>query len=370
MEYENLYVEIEGQETEDLYPELISLEVELDEKLTGMFRIRVPMSLMPDGSWTFLDDERFGAWKPVLIKAGFGGTVEELVSGYITHIRPCFHPDPSQSILEIWGMDKSVLMNRKEELIAWTNKTDSDIALAILGNYPFSAVIEDTGVSHEEDTSTIIQRETDLRFLRRLARRNDFECYMEGDTLYFGKVDADDVSQPVLACQFGGDTNVRCFSLNVDALKPANVTSFNADRKKKDTIESSVDSSLTEALGGTDSAGLLSGGIPPASVFAVATPVDEQQQSDTACQSVYHKARWFVTAEGQIAGNLYGHALKVRKNVTIKGVGDTYCGKYLVSHVTHTFTPEGYVQYFKLKRDAIRQIGNEDYSSGSSDGLV
>ncbi|MHC4117211.1 MAG: hypothetical protein ACYSWO_06855 [Planctomycetota bacterium] len=37
MEHENFSIEIEGEEIEDLYPDLIGLEVELDDELAGMF---------------------------------------------------------------------------------------------------------------------------------------------------------------------------------------------------------------------------------------------------------------------------------------------------------------------------------------------
>ena len=54
-----------------------------------------------------MDDERFQVWKPLTIRAGFN-TTEELISGYITHIKPDFQRDPSHCTVEIWGMDRSV----------------------------------------------------------------------------------------------------------------------------------------------------------------------------------------------------------------------------------------------------------------------
>ncbi|MHC4354060.1 MAG: hypothetical protein ACYS0H_15230, partial [Planctomycetota bacterium] len=65
MEHENFSIEIEGEEIEDLYPDLIGLEVELDDELAGMFRMRIAILQQPDGIWTYLDDERYGLWKQV-----------------------------------------------------------------------------------------------------------------------------------------------------------------------------------------------------------------------------------------------------------------------------------------------------------------
>ena len=107
MEHESFSIEIEGQEVNDLYEDLISLEVELDDELASMFRLH--LSLRPDGTWTYLDDERLAVWKQVTISAGFVESgVEELMSGYITHVKPYFNSDPTQCTLEIWGMDGSV----------------------------------------------------------------------------------------------------------------------------------------------------------------------------------------------------------------------------------------------------------------------
>ena len=71
------------------------------------------------------------------------------------------------------------------------------------------------------------------------------------------------------------------------------------------------------------------------------------------CQALFHEGEWFVTAEGEIAANQYGHVLKPSGTVTLKGVGKTYSGVYYVTHVTHSFSPSGYTQFFRAKRNAL-----------------
>ena len=81
-------------------------------------------------------------------------------------------------------------------------------------------------------------------------------------------------------------------------------------------------------------------------------------------QALFHRAEWFVTGRGEVAGNYYGHVLMPRRTVTISGVGETYSGLYYVTHVTHAFTEdEGYTQRFRVKRNALRPTGREDFSS-------
>ena len=90
------------------------------------------------------------------------------------------------------------------------------------------------------------------------------------------------------------------------------------------------------------------------------------------CQGLFHQGEWFVTGKGEVSANQYGAVLKPRGTVTIKGIGETYSGVYYVSHVTHSFTSDGYVQYFCVKRNALMPTGSEDLSgsAGLPGGLV
>jgi hypothetical protein len=55
--------------------------------------------------------------------------------------------------------------------------------------------------------------------------------------------------------------------------------------------------------------------------------------------------------------------LRPRRPVTIKGVGETHSGVYYVTHVTHTFTRDGYTQFFRVKRNGLMPTGTEDFSA-------
>ncbi len=368
MERETFIITINGEEVSDLYENLIRLEVEVDDKLAAMFRLQIGIALQPDGTWTFLDDKRLRVWQPVTIEAGLESGPEEIISGYITHVKPAFSPDMTQCTLEVWGMDSSVLMDREEKLKEWPNKKDNDIAAEIFGQYGLTPEVEDTVVVHDEAVSTTIQRETDIQFLRRLARRNGFECYVEGTTGYFRSPQIDAPSQPVLAVHFGDETNVQNFSLEVNALTPANVTMFQIDRAAKEVLDVMTEDSQQPTLGATDAGGLLAAGMKPGLVVVGGVMATGQPEMTALCQGLYDEGNWFVTGEGEVAANDYGHVLKARQPVTIKGVGETYSGIYYVTHVTHAFTPDGYTQSFRIKRNGLLFTGAEEFSA--SPGLL
>lgn len=370
---ESLKIEIDGEELTDVYGDLVALEVDLDEDLPATFRFRLPLLLQKDGTWRFLDDERFRAWKAVAVSAGLGDEVEELVSGYITHVKPAFDADPTQSSLEIWGLDSSVLMEREDKRKDWPNKKDSDVAAEIFSQYGLSSEVDDSQVTHDEAVSTIIQRETDWQFLKRLSLRNGFECFVEGGTGYFRRTRVDAEPQALLAVHFGDDTNVSRFAIEVNALTPADVTMAQVDRTSKEALDATADGGDQPALGAMDAAAIVGPGMPPALMIVGKTATTGSVEMADLCRGLFREREWFVTGEGEMAGNAAGVVLKPRRTVTIKGIGETFSGVYLVSHVTHSFSEDGYVQRFDVKRNALLPTGSEDFAGGAGsllDGLV
>ncbi len=96
---------IEGEFGEITIPktDFISLAVETDDELASLFRLRLALSPESDGNWRYLDDERFGIWRRLSFRAGLGNAIEDLMTGYITHVKPDFSWDRSNCSVEIWG---------------------------------------------------------------------------------------------------------------------------------------------------------------------------------------------------------------------------------------------------------------------------
>ncbi len=369
MQSDNLRIEIGGAEIDDLYHDLVCLEVELDDELAGMVRITVTLTQNPDGSWTYLDDDRFVIWQRVVVTAGLAEYSRQLLTGFITHLRPTFAVGLELSQLEIWCMDASVLMDRVDRLKDWPNKKDSDIAAEIFRGYGLTARVTDTDVIHDEAVSTIIQRETDIQLLRRLALRNGYECFVDGDTGFFRPPAVDGTPQPVLAVRFGAETNVNRFSLEVNALATADVAMSGIDHVTGDVLDTSAQSSGETVLGASPADSFLAPGMRPGLVHIGQTATTGGPEMTALCQGLRDHGEWFVTGEGEVAANQYGTILVPRGTVTIKGIGETHSGVYYVTHVTHTFTSAGYTQTFRVKRNAVRPTGDEDFS-GDSGGLL
>jgi phage protein D len=364
---ETIRIEIDGEEVPDLYEDISSVEVELDDELPAMFRLRFPLLMRANGTWTFIDDKRLRTWAKVEIDVALDDGYERLILGYVTHVKPAFDPDPTKCVLEVWGLDRSVVLDREDRLMTWPNKKDSDIASDLFSHYGFSSTVQDTEVVHDEAVSTIVQRETDWQFLNRLAKRNGFGCWIDGNMAHFEKPRLDRYPQAVLAVQFGDETNVDRFSIEVNALTPANVALYQIERNTKTIVTATVDSSDERQLGKVGA--VPARGIVQGLVVLAQTATTGDQEMASLCTGAFEQQEWFVTGRGEIAANELGVVLRPRGTATVKGVGETYSGIYLVTHVTHAFSSEGYIQRFEVKRNALMPTGSEDFS-GAHAGLL
>jgi hypothetical protein len=80
---------------------------------------------------------------------------------------------------------------------------------------------------------------------------------------------------------------------------------------------------------------------------AQATPA----QAILAALSAATGAADSVTAHGEVDAVRYGHVLKARRLVGVRGAGATYDGFYFVRRVQHTIADGRYTQAFTLSRE-------------------
>jgi hypothetical protein len=60
-----------------------------------------------------------------------------------------------------------------------------------------------------------------------------------------------------------------------------------------------------------------------------------------------------ITGTGTLDVVRYGHVLKARSLVGVRGVGEAFNGLYFVRSVTHDIKPGAYKQSFTLSRNAL-----------------
>jgi phage protein D len=361
MPNERCVIKIDGKEASDLYPDIINLEVEVDIEAAAVFNLNLPLNLDGQGQWSFIDDQRLQPWAEVQIEAGFENEVDEIFRGFITHIIPHIETELSKSYLAIRGMDFTIAMDTKEILKAWPDKMDSEIAHEIFSSYGLEAEIQDTGVVHDDSVSTILQRETDIRFLKRLARRNGFECFVEKGKGFFRSPNFQAPSQKVLAIHFGEETNLSSFKAEVSATRPFIAEMSQLDPRTREEQNGTAIFSERHQLGATAALDFFPADIPPGLHVVRGGLATNPEQMQKLCQALVDESSCFVEAWGEIVSHLYDAVLKPRQPVAIKGVGERFSGIYYVTNIRHKFAPNNYTQRFCAKRNALNVTGSEDF---------
>lgn len=367
--------------SDDIYPRLIEVEVEEGADHAGSFRLKLALQLNADGEWSDLDADTFALFTKVRVEAGFkDGTTEVLIEGYITDVEAHFEDPARQPTLEVHGLDASVLMSLEEKIATWPDLSDSDIATQILSGYGFVPDVTSVAPVHAESDVTVVQRSSDLEFLRGLARKNGFEVGVERDTTgtttgYFRRPRLDGTPQKTLSVAFGDASTLISFDVKVDGVKPLSVETDQIDVKAKSANTGSGTQLQLPAIGERDLDALVSGPIgslispkeAAGKLWLYTVPTSDATELTSVAQAVRDEAGWLVTARGDINSDAYGAVLRAKRLVLVKGAGARHSGKYYVTRVMHRLGADGsYRQSFDARRNAVGLDGSEDFGDSLS----
>jgi phage protein D len=331
--------------------------------MADVFALRVAVVARADGSWSQVDDDRFAVWRRVTVEAGYPDATETIIDGYVTQVE-LFLSGQQPPYLEVSGMDATALMDLEEKQAAWPDKKDHEIAQAIFGSYGLSHEVEDTVERHGEAVSTVLQTETDIRFLRRLAARNGFECHVKGATGFFRGPNLQEPPQRTLALSSGTDANLVQLQVRVDGA-PATAPEI----RRVDPVEKQEETRrLTDTPRrklGSQTLAALRGGLPDGRQLLRNQVPASPTEMESRLRGAYEPASRFLTLEGEVDSRAYGAALRAGRLVTVKGVGQHYSGLWYVSRVRHAFTADGYTQRFEAYRNGLGLTGEERFDEAA-----
>lgn len=349
----------------DLLDAIQQIEIEDHASIADMLRLRLATGVREDGSgWTTLDDELFARLVNIKLVVTVGsGPAETLIEAYVIENETEFSNQPGESALNVVAMDPTVLMSLDERVRPWPNMADSDIATVIFEEYGFSVDVEPTQPPRSEVDSLPIQRETDIQFLQQLATRNGYECFVEVSPDdgrvkgHFHRPRLDQTPQGVLSINMGEATNINSFKACYDMLGPTTAQVTGID------IESHSDqpaAAQEPALAGLGKLSALKEE-RPRRVLLSQLGLAESGELQTYAQAVVDRSAWAITAKGELNTVAYGGILRAKRPVNVRGAGKQFSGTYYVEKVLHVFTPDGYVQQFCLRRNALGLTQRESF---------
>lgn len=349
---------------DDLIRAISSLQVEENLDLPDAIELEVSVSRSPAGELDFPSDTRLRPFANVSVVATpEGGAAACIFDGYVLSHKLHLEAGVTAAKLKVWGQDASWLMNLEEKVREWVDVTDDQAASSIFGDYGITPADDNTtedSPSHTETGHSLMQRGTDIGFLRTLARRNGKLARVACDdtpgvrTGYFCKPKLD--GDPVVTISLNDPVTrtVEALDFDWDVTRPSAVKASQALFSDATPEGTSADTD-TSGLDPLDEQDLATFAGRPMTV-RLAAPVDDGGELALRAQSVLREGGWFVRCEGEADAARVGAVLRVNTLVQLDGLGSLHSGKYLVWSVRHDIGLDAHKMHFVLYRNAMGPV--------------
>ena len=214
-----------------------------------------------------------------------------------------------------------------------------------------------------EPEGTTIQRGTDIRFLRRLARRNGFDCYVQPEPLsgldigHFAKRQLIGLPQAVINVSFGERHECVRASASATSWRSRRWRSPRGlDVTTKAPQPGPAPASLQPPLG---LEGTLVRELPPGMVRPTGTGLTHAGDLQGAAQAIVDRSDVGGRREGTVGADV-GVLRPGGLIASAARAGSTTATTY-VTRVQHTLGPGRYEQRFEAMRNAVTETGAEVY---------
>jgi phage protein D len=329
-----IIVEVDGQADAELAQ---AIQVEVYERMgeTTTYRARYDVDI-EGGDLPMLIDGRLDQGSELAILVPTSDTTHCLVKGPVRGQQMRLQHGGAGSWVEVLGSDTSIAMDRETRTSVWADVTDSDAVSSILGNYDYTSDVQSTDAGHYEDKHTLVQRSSDLRFVRRLARRNGYLFWVTCDgsgteTAHFKRPSLDGLATAQLVINLDSP-NVQTLGIAWDVERPTSVVGTQLDLSSKDNLDGAV-AQTPQTILGTSGLQAITGDTRSVHLWA---PVDDAGDLQARGQGVLIESDWFVRATCQTSLHALGDLVRAHTVVELLGAGSRYSGKYFVAAVRHT----------------------------------
>lgn len=297
----------------------------------------------------------------VIVQVMANGQPHILLDGIITYYEFAPSLEPGESILTVTGEDVSVMMDLEEKSVEHLELNDQSIVQKILASYTKYGIVPKLSTPQWVDRPlktdrAPIQIGTDREYIQELAARHGFVFYINpgpvtgSNQAYWGPPNRQATPSKPLTFKMGSFTNVESINFQYDALAVMRVQGRVQDRKTNQiqpvSIESSRRSPFSQEPALTTQTHIRTAQFRQTARLGIQATAYAQAMVDRTVDSA-------VTVTGELDTLTYGHFLQHGGVVDLRGVGQTYDGRYYVNEVTHYIQQGDYKQRFKLTREGL-----------------
>ena len=281
------------------------------------------------------------------------------------------------STLTVEGQALSALMNRESKTRNWESVTRAEVARELAEEHGYEGQFID--IDDTEETLDVISQtaETDARFLRRLAAREEFEFYVDDGGFHFHERRQDAAPTHVFTW-YADPGRGDLLSVNVESdlvRRAGRVTVRGRDPLQRSTVEASATAgtadrtTISEVVEVVDpETGSTSLETRNATATVHPTSVTTEARAQRESQARFRRAeRATVKLSIQVVGDPTLHAKSI---VEVRGISGLLSGKYYVQEAKHVISASGYVCELKLTRDGTgrraRAVAQSQRQQGGS----
>ena len=317
------------------------------------FSLAYPTSIS-DGDIALVEEAALGPEAPLAVRVTDGDATAILVHGPVTGQRISVVTGGDGSMVEVLGADRSVELAREARVKVWPDTTDGDAISAILLQAGFLQTDIDVpgGASHTQAKHALVQRESDLHLLRRLARRNGCWFWFSYDpatalpTAHVARPPVD--KDPVVSFNLAGEER------NIDDAK----IQWDVERVVAADASARDPFGATELDGTTEKSPLNPLATKPLSEIVSAVrrarltaPVDDGADLIARSEAALIEQGWFVSAEITASARKLKQVVRACTVAELHGASKRHSGKYLVARVVHAIDDEDHTMTITLIRN-------------------
>ena len=352
--FSDVYIKVKGRAVnEKTMDKLESVVVDLSLVLPNMFDIH-----LRDEGFDLLDSRTFNVGDDVEISAKEAEAARPttLMKGEITAIEPEFIAG-GMTTFHVRGYDKIHRLSRIQQTKTYLQVTDSQLAQQIAGDCGLKCTVDSTSPQYEY----ILQdNQTNMEFLQDRAWRIGYYAYAKDGQLYFVKQPKNgsrvelEWGENLIDFQARLTTAEQVSEVNVHGWDPSTKAAILGKKNVP------VGAAMPDGKRGGDVAKTAFG---KSEDYVTDQPVWTVDEANNLAQSVLNKrAHTFFIAEGTCEGN---PKMQAGAEITIKGIGKRFSGRYLISHAEHRYDASGYKTHFEVSGNHANTLG---YLLASKDG--
>lgn len=358
---------------------LVEVRVEMELSKPTRFALRFEDDIC-DGSFAVAgseelkQDEKLG-----LFVIDEDDALDCLVYGPVTEVKSSSQLGGPGSWVEIHGEDRRVEMSRVGVQAKYTGLA-SAAATGILGAYGFTDKVQDTLIEYDGKKKQLSQRGSDLAFLEEVARKNNFEFWIDYKVIGTGQTGVTSLEEtanlrtsperdqaggvpqvPVLAAPGSQSLavnpprrdcpGVNKFETKIDYEKPIAAKGFTFDAAGD---KEAVDQIVAAAEPVDPARPVQVGGVVRE---AIIPPKVDPEEAFLAKEAIVFEQSWFVQVDASTTFEQAGFAIRPHQIVEFTHLDERISGSYQVTKALHVINASDHFTDFSAQANGLGGAG-------------